>query len=42
MNRYKILVRPHQEYDVQFQAPLYRKDVDALETVLKRFTILGP
>jgi len=39
---YKTLVRLHLEYCVQFWSPHYRKDVDALERVQKRFTRMLP
>jgi len=39
---YKTLVRPQSEYCVQFWSPQYRKDVEALERVQKRFTRMLP
>ena len=39
---YKTLVRPYLEYCVQFWSPHYRKDVEALERVQKRFTRMLP
>eukprot|EP00061_Rhincodon_typus_P018742 g48044.t1 len=39
---YKTLVRPHLEYSIQFWLPHYRKDVDALGIVQKRFTRMLP
>ena len=39
---YRTLVRPHLEYSVQFWAPHYQKDVEALRRVQKRFTRMLP
>ena len=39
---YKTLVRPHLEYRIQFWSPHYRKDVEALERVQRRFTRMLP
>ena len=35
---YKISLRPHLEYSVQFWSPYYRKDIIKLERVQKTFT----
>jgi len=39
---YRILVRPHLEYSVQFWSPHYQQDVEALGRVQKRFTRMLP
>ena len=39
---YKILVRPYLEYCAQFWSPHYRKDVEAIERVQRRFTRMLP
>ena len=39
---YKTLVRPHLEYCAQFWSPHYRKDVEAIEKVQRRFTRMLP
>ncbi|XP_078059894.1 uncharacterized protein LOC144485672 [Mustelus asterias] len=39
---YRTLVRPHLEYCAQFWSPHYRKDVEAIERVQRRFTRMLP
>ena len=39
---YKALVRPNLEYGVQFWSPNYRKDVNKIERVQRRFTRMLP
>eukprot|EP00061_Rhincodon_typus_P000398 g11578.t1 len=39
---YKTMVRPNLEYCGQFWSPHYRKDVEALEKVQRRFTRMLP
>jgi len=42
MQLYKTLVRPHLEYCAQFWSPHYRKDVEKIERVQRRFTRMLP
>ena len=39
---YKSLVRPHLKYCIQFWSSHYRKDVEAMERVQRRFTRMLP
>eukprot|EP00061_Rhincodon_typus_P002313 g17172.t1 len=39
---YKTLVRLHLEYCVQFWSPHYQKDMEALDSVQRRFTRMLP
>ena len=42
MQLYKTLVRPHLEYCAQFWSPHYRRDVEIIERVQRRFTRMLP